>query len=93
MSRSLSSRSNSRPSLWDRLKSLLIADVPEDLAICEFDCRKNQCTYGEWATCHRRIDLQALSHPKPGEPVQELSSALLPGECLEHGTRCRLPDG
>lgn len=64
MSRSTATRSNSRPSLWCRLKSLLIADVPEDIAICEFDCRKSQCTYGEWATCQRRINLQALPSQK-----------------------------
>ncbi len=67
MSRSTATRSNSRPSLWCRLKSLLIADVPEDIAICEFDCRKSQCTYGEWATCQRRINLQALSQPKSAD--------------------------
>jgi len=61
MSRSTSLRSNSRRSLWHRIKSALIANVPKDIAICEFDCSKNQCTYGEWATCQRRIDLTALS--------------------------------
>jgi len=71
MSKSTSERSNSRPSLWNRLTSLLIADVPEDIAICEFDCSKNQCTYGEWATCQRRIHLQALSHPKQVEPAHD----------------------
>jgi len=71
MSISTSKRSNSRPGLWYRLKSLLIADVPEDIAICEFDCSKNQCTHGEWATCQRRIQLQTLCHPKQVEPAQD----------------------
>ncbi|MGO9924082.1 MAG: hypothetical protein ACLQIB_56475 [Isosphaeraceae bacterium] len=71
MSRSTSQPSRSRPSLWQRFKSLLIADVPEDIAICEFDCSKNQCTYGEWATCQRRINLQALSNPKQVELAQD----------------------
>ena len=60
MSTSSSNRSDSRTSLWQRLKNMLIADVPEDLAICEFDCPKYQCTHGEWATCQRRIQLTAL---------------------------------
>ncbi|MGA7855576.1 MAG: hypothetical protein WCA15_19820 [Candidatus Acidiferrales bacterium] len=32
-----------------------IQDVPGDIALCEFDCRKQQCTSKEWATCERRI--------------------------------------
>jgi hypothetical protein len=60
MSTPTSNRSDSPKSLWNRLKGLLIGDAPEDVAVCEFDCRKNQCTYGEWATCERRIKLTAL---------------------------------
>jgi len=63
-------RSDSRPSLWHRLKRLVITEAPEDIAICEFDCSRNQCTHGEWATCQRRIELQALCHPKQVEPAQ-----------------------
>jgi hypothetical protein len=33
----------------------LVADVPSGDAMCEFDCRKTQCTRGEWATCSRRL--------------------------------------
>jgi hypothetical protein len=29
-------------------------EVPEDVAICEFDCRKPQCREGEWESCIRR---------------------------------------
>jgi hypothetical protein len=60
MSTPTSHRSDTRTSFWNRVKSLLIGAVPEDVAICEFDCRKNQCTYGEWATCDRRIALTSL---------------------------------
>ena len=41
--------------LWQFVKRQIIADVPEDLAICEFDCRKEQCMDAEWASCERRI--------------------------------------
>jgi len=71
MSRSTSRRSNSRPSVWNRPKNLLIADVRKEIAICEFDCPKNQCTKGEWATCQRRIDLQALSGVKQVQSAQD----------------------
>jgi hypothetical protein len=36
--------------LWDWIKEQIVQEVPEDLAVCEFDCRcvlecrKNQCT-------------------------------------------------
>jgi hypothetical protein len=33
----------------------MIQEVPGDIALCEFDCRKQQCTIKEWATCERRI--------------------------------------
>jgi hypothetical protein len=28
--------------------------VPQELAVCEFDCRKEQCRLGEWQSCERR---------------------------------------
>ncbi len=79
MSISTSNRSSSRASLWHRLKSLVIAEVPEDVAICEFDCSKNQCTQGEWATCQRRIQLEALCHPKLAEPAQDAAADMPSG--------------
>lgn len=33
----------------------VIQEIPGDIALCEFDCRKEQCTIEEWATCERRI--------------------------------------
>jgi hypothetical protein len=41
------------------LKQQVIQDVPDELAVCEFDCRKVQCTRDEWATCERRINRAA----------------------------------
>ncbi len=32
-----------------------VQDVPEDIALCEFDCRKPECLVGEWETCERRL--------------------------------------
>ena len=42
---------------WQWLKREWIENVPEDIALCEFDCHKGQCTYGEWASCERRISM------------------------------------
>jgi len=33
----------------------VIAEVPVDLAFCEFDCRQTACSSEEWTTCQRRI--------------------------------------
>ena len=32
-----------------------VAEVPSDIALCEFDCRQTECSSEEWATCQRRI--------------------------------------
>jgi hypothetical protein len=32
-----------------------VDNTPEDVALCEFDCRKQQCMHEEWSTCERRI--------------------------------------
>lgn len=48
-----------RASLFPRLRrwvtNQVIQEVPGDIALCEFDCRKQQCTIKEWAMCERRI--------------------------------------
>jgi len=41
--------------LWCFVSRQVVDDAPEDMAICEFDCRKEQCMHEEWATCERRI--------------------------------------
>jgi len=37
------------------VKDQIVADVPEDLAICEFDCPQSQCCSSNWITCQLRI--------------------------------------
>jgi hypothetical protein len=32
-----------------------IAKVPEEIAICEFDCREKECRLQDWARCERRL--------------------------------------
>jgi hypothetical protein len=51
------------------LKNQIVQDVPEDIALCEFDCRKGQCRMGEWESCERRItDLQDLHRSQTRKP-------------------------
>lgn len=42
--------------LRKRLMSHLIQTVPEDSAICEFDCNKPECSQHEWQHCKRRLE-------------------------------------
>ncbi len=37
------------------LKAQWVAEVPDDLAICEFECRETECSFDGWANCWRRI--------------------------------------
>ena len=41
------------------LKSQIISDVPLEDALCEFDCRKEQCQYDEWSHCPNRLSYLA----------------------------------
>jgi hypothetical protein len=41
--------------VWRNLSNHIVQDVPERVALCEFDCRKPQCTTQEWASCERRL--------------------------------------
>lgn len=61
--------------IWGWAGRQLIGEVPEGDALCEFDCRKLQCTEGEWETCQRRMQRAAgelMPMKKPGsEKVAE----------------------
>jgi len=37
-----------------RLRKLLVQEVPEELAVCMFECPRSQCTTQYWATCELR---------------------------------------
>ncbi len=62
---------NSFRRFWARFKNRwIISEIPQDIALCEFDCRKGQCSSGEWAACNRRISRAAgeLLPPPPASP-------------------------
>ena len=63
----------------------LVAEVPADLAVCEFECRKTECFSDEWVCCERRLSRETgeliplasqragsgkSSEPKAGLPAQ-----------------------
>jgi len=41
--------------IWEWVQGQFVSEVPEDDALCEFDCRKPQCIEGEWENCTRRL--------------------------------------
>jgi len=44
-----------RKNLWQRLRDQIVQDVPVSDGLCEYDCRKQQCSEAEWANCERRV--------------------------------------
>jgi len=40
--------------------SKVMAEVPEKIGVCEFDCRERECVLDKWEICPRR--LKGLSH-------------------------------
>jgi hypothetical protein len=65
--------------IWDWIAGQFIRDVPQDNALCEFDCRKPQCHQGEWETCTRRLQRAA------GElmPAKKATSQVVPDSTPE----------
>lgn len=58
---------------WQRMKNQIAQDVPASDGLCEFDCRKQQCSEEEWANCERRIqraagELWPGTRPTPTAP-------------------------
>ena len=45
--------------MWSAIENVFVQDVPDDVALCEFDCRKGQCSDEDWASCNRRLDKAA----------------------------------
>lgn len=41
-----------------------VPEVPDDIAVCEFDCRKTECLMGHWAHCERRLQARCRSDEK-----------------------------
>jgi hypothetical protein len=32
-----------------------VDEVPEDIAVCEFECGRTECRQGDWRRCERRL--------------------------------------
>lgn len=56
--------------IWVWVEGQVVGDVPVEDAVCEFDCRKPQCTEREWEICPRRLrhaagELMPANEPTP----------------------------
>jgi len=64
-----------RRKMWQWLKDQIAQEVPEADALCEYDCRKQQCTEEQWTTCERRIHKAAGElWPEPSPPPRGQAS-------------------
>jgi hypothetical protein len=55
---------------WQWLKTGVVQTVPDEDGLCEFDCRKEQCSETEWENCERRIN-KAAGELWPGKRSAE----------------------
>jgi hypothetical protein len=60
--------------IWNWLRRQVVDDVPQGEALCEFDCRKPQCTEGEWEVCERRLR-RAAGELMPDKPEASPTAA------------------
>ncbi len=74
---------------WRFLMDELIQSVPEEDALCEFDCRKQQCALDEWSTCERRLQAVAAQLRFSGRPEPSGSQLILgPARHIESHPGC-----
>ncbi len=64
---------------WDWAEEQVIGEVPGDDALCEFDCRKPQCSEGEWENYTRRLARAAWELMPAKEPTSEAVADSTPG--------------
>ena len=62
--------SRSKLKAWQWFRAQFVQEVPEESSLCEFECRKGQCTLDEWKSCARRLskaagELMPLSRSAP----------------------------
>jgi hypothetical protein len=46
--------------LRKRLINAIVQPVPDDLALCEFECSKTECSAEEWKHCRRRREAASV---------------------------------
>jgi hypothetical protein len=49
---------------------LLVEEVPDEVAACEFECSRTQCRQGDWQHCERRLRAVAGPPPEQGKHLR-----------------------
>lgn len=50
---------------WQKVTAWLVAEVPAEMAACEFDCQELNCDVQQWQNCpHRRQKAAAINSLK-----------------------------
>jgi hypothetical protein len=70
--------------IWGWVAEQFVSDVPEDNALCEFDCRKPQCREGEWEDCTRRLQRAAGELMPAKRPTSEVVPDSTPENNVVH---------
>jgi hypothetical protein len=55
--------------IWNWIRRQFVDEVPEAVALCEFDCRKPHCNEGDWEVCQRRLQNGAEEFMPVKEPA------------------------
>jgi hypothetical protein len=76
--------------IWDWVAGQFVGDVPEDNALCEFDCRKPQCNEGEWENCTRRLQRAAGELMPAKKPTSQVVADSTPANNVVHHDSDRL---
>ncbi len=64
----MSERKNALIRLKNWLVGHIVTPVPDEIAHCEFGCRRGDCAGGDWETClNRNKTLTQLSPVQPAE--------------------------
>ena len=67
--------------LLKNLKAFLSAEVPDDVAVCEFDCRKLECRTEDWVNCPRRLNQTETSGAPAETSCLEVEQEVKAGNC------------
>jgi hypothetical protein len=60
--------------LWEWIIDRISQEVPNQIALCEYDCRNLHCTLGEWEACQGRLHKSAGALiPANGDAFKQLA--------------------
>lgn len=52
---------------FKRIRAWMVAEVPPELAACEFHCQVDVCSHGRWEKCPNRLERARLEREARGD--------------------------